>query len=96
MEDAFLRCREKGHRWTHRNDQVEYSRRRAVEVQRTWTCDTCSTDMTETVSVPDFQIVRRKYDYPDNYLADVPAMGGQRLLRPQVRREQFTRLGIKF
>ena len=52
--------------------------------------------MTETVSVPDFQIVRRKYDYPDNYLADVPAMGGQRLLRPQVRREQFTRLGIKF
>lgn len=96
FDDAYLYCRERGHHWRHRNDHLTYgARKRVSEVERTWSCPTCGTNMTEVVSVPDFTIVRRKYDYPDNYLADVPAMGG-RMLRADVRREQFTRAGIKF
>lgn len=92
----FLFCRERGHHWRHVNDRVTYGgRKKAVEAERHWTCDTCTTDMTETLSLPDFEIVKRKYDYPDFYLADVPAMGG-RMHRSDVRREQFTRAGIKF
>lgn len=94
--NPFLFCRERGHHWNHHNDQVTDSTRRLVrEVTRSWGCDTCGTTMTEVVSLPDFTIVKRKYDYPDFYLADAPAMGG-RMHRADVRREQFTRAGIKF
>lgn len=96
MENAYLYCRERGHHWRHRNDRLTYGAgKRVREVERTFTCVTCATDVTETVSVPDFLIVRRKYDYPDNYLADTQAIGG-RLHRHDIRREQFTRAGIKF
>lgn len=96
MEDSFLYCREKGHHWEHKNDRLTFgARKRVSEAERSWMCRNCTTTMTEVISVPDFQIVRRKYDYPDNYLADVPAMGG-RMLRPDVRREQFSRAGLKF
>lgn len=96
MHNAYLYCRERGHHWRHRNDQVTYgARRRASEVTRTFTCDTCGTDVLEVVELPSFAVVRRKYEYPDLYLADTQAMGG-RLYRADIRREQFTRAGIKF
>lgn len=96
IDDAYLYCREKGHHWQHKNDHLTFgARKRLAEAERSWLCHTCGTTMTETVSVPDFVIVRRKYDYPDNYLTDVPAMGG-RMLRADVRREQFARAGLKF
>lgn len=91
-----LLCRERGHHWEKRNEQVTFgARKRAVEVERFSTCPVCSLDKIETITLPDFVIVKRTYDYPDFYLADVPAMGG-RMYRADVRREQFTRAGIKF
>lgn len=94
--DKFLFCREKGHQWRHVNDELTAGARRLVrEAKRQWLCVTCKTEMVETVEIPSFRIVKRKYDYPDGYLFDVPAMGG-RLLRHDIRREQFSRSGIRF
>lgn len=96
VKNQFLMCREKGHQWRHLNDEISEGSKRAVkEVARQWNCPTCGTEMTEWITVPAFEIRRRKYAYPDGYLFDIPAMGG-RVLRPEIRREQFRRLGFKF
>lgn len=96
VNDKFLMCRVKGHRWEHLTDEITRGDKRKVrEVTRFWTCYGCSTEVQEVIELPTFEIVARRYHYPDGYQFDTKAMGG-RVFRPEVRREQFRRLGWKF
>lgn len=96
VNDKFLMCRVRGHRWEHQTDDITDGNKRKVrEVTRYWLCYGCSTEVKEVIAVPSFDVIKRTYVYPDNYQFDTKAMGG-RVLRPEVRREQFRRLGWKF
>lgn len=96
VNDKFLMCRVKGHRWEHQTDEITAGDKHKVrEVTRHWTCYGCTTEVLEVIGFPSFDVVRRRYIYPDGYQFDVAAMGG-RVFRPEVRREQFRRLGFKF
>lgn len=96
VNDKFLMCRVRGHRWEHQTDEITGGNKRKVtQVTRYWLCYGCGTEVKEVIDLPSFEVIRRSYHYPDNYQFDVPAMGG-RVLRPELRREQFRRLGFKF
>lgn len=93
---TFLACRDKGHHWIHQTDKVTLgSRRRATEVTRWWECKGCGCQQEEVIRLPSCQITGRRYIYPDGYLVTRPE-GGEPIRVSDVRREVFTRSGIKF
>lgn len=97
MADGFLRCRDKGHRWDHVNDQVTATAGKKIrEVSRWWKCPTCNTEQEEIFAVPSCEIRARRYHYPDGYLLMPGAYEGRRLSVRDVRRTVFHRSGIKF
>lgn len=96
MAASYLNCRDKGHHWTHRNDQVTSdARKRVSEVTRWYQCAGCGTEMEEIIAFPSCEIVKRRYTYSDGYLLAKGALGpGERLSVRDVRREVFARVGI--
>lgn len=96
LNDKYLPCRVKGHPWEHLNDEITRGTKRAVrEVTRLWVCPRCTSELTEVVDFLSFEIVKHRIKYPPGYLFDSKAMGG-RVLRPEIRREQFRRAGFRF
>lgn len=97
MANSFLMCRDKGHHWGHLNDKVTAgSGRRIREVSRWYQCKTCTTEMQEVFDIPSCDIKSRRYVYPDGYLLAQGRIDGRPLRVRDVRREVFSRSGIKF
>lgn len=95
MADAALRCREKGHHWTFVTDKILASSRGVPTlITRFWKCPTCTTTMTEEIEIPSFEIRRRKYDYPDDYLLVGGMTDGAKVRVTDIRRESAIRSGI--
>lgn len=92
---TFLACRDKGHHWVFQTDKlVAGTRGRVREVSRWWLCQGCKTEQEEIIAIPSCEVRRRRYVYPDSYL--LASNGEGRLSVRDVRRELFSRSGIKF
>lgn len=96
MAETFLYCRDKGHHWSHLTDKITAGLRgRVREVTRTWECKGCGCKQKEVIALPRCEVAYRRYIYPDGYLvARRPDVPPTRVA--DVRRELFTRSGLKF
>lgn len=96
LKNQFLLCREKCHHWSHVTDHVTKenpSTGAIIQIERVWHCKTCKTNVFEQIAVPSFNILSRKYEYPDGYLI-TRSIDDVRVTKQAVRRERAVRSGL--
>lgn len=96
LAETFLHCRDKGHHWNHLTDEITLGTRQKVrQITRHWECKGCTCKQEEVITLPRCEVMSRRYIYPDGYLiASQPDVAQTRV--SDVRRELFSRSGIKF
>lgn len=96
LDNDFISCRISNHWWKHINDKiVRGSRSNPQQIVRSSKCVNCDTDKEEWIEIPSCEVVKRQYNYPDNYLlVGNSERGGTKVSRQDFRQEQFRRMGI--
>lgn len=97
LPDAALMCRLKRHSWEHVTDTVLSVNQRTKEpreIKSSFKCANCTTQMDETIQVPSFDLLSRKYYYAAGYLLSKKATNGERVYVNDFRQERFVRAGI--
>lgn len=63
----FIACRSFRHEPRHQNDEITRRGKKVIQFVRVTKCNVCGVTIRTTYSVPDFRVIKRTYDYPDNY-----------------------------
>lgn len=95
LKNAHLHCRLKGHSWKHITDRIEAQYRGSPTlIERVYQCGSCTTEAVELITIPRFELLKRTYLYPDNYLMIKAEDQVGRIPQSDIRAESFYRTGL--
>lgn len=88
LSETMLQCRDEGHLWTFRTDEVAERGGRLLGYTQVRECGRCAALRRRSIDGDTFQIRRTTYTYPDGYLFEQ----GAGVRNTDVRREVIARV----